>query len=183
MPENEKVKIHWDMKIQTDIKIMDHFRLDIVVEKESGYCNIILWSDIWNVSYIDRVEQTPLKSWLFQASIRNCLNCIHNCDDHSSLVVIYCVIHFWQQCCWERDRKGVQISRSEIGIEENQELQWSDGDCYSNRGFGATISKIVKKTNIIVIGTLEPSKRLASQEPLPFWDKHWSYKVQCRLWQ
>ena len=29
--------------------------------------------------------QSPLKSWLFQASIRNCLNCVHNCDDHSSL--------------------------------------------------------------------------------------------------
>ena len=29
--------------------------------------------------------QTPLKSWLFQASIRNCLNCVHNCNDHSSL--------------------------------------------------------------------------------------------------
>ena len=29
--------------------------------------------------------QTPLKSWLFQASIRNCLNCVYNCDDHSSL--------------------------------------------------------------------------------------------------
>ena len=27
----------------------------------------------------------PLKSWLFQAFIRNCLNCIHNCDDQSSL--------------------------------------------------------------------------------------------------
>jgi len=24
-------------------------------------------------------------SRLFQASIRNCLNCVHNCDDHSSL--------------------------------------------------------------------------------------------------
>ena len=23
--------------------------------------------------------------WLFQASICNCLNCVHNCDDHSSL--------------------------------------------------------------------------------------------------
>ena len=22
---------------------------------------------------------------MFQASIRNCLNCVHNCDDHSSL--------------------------------------------------------------------------------------------------
>jgi len=58
-------------------------------------------SDIWNVSFIElriwnqvsddhrsyernlRV-QTPLKSWFFQASIRlNCLNCVHNCDDHS----------------------------------------------------------------------------------------------------
>ena len=29
--------------------------------------------------------QTPLKSWLFQASISNCLNCVHNCDDHSIL--------------------------------------------------------------------------------------------------
>ena len=29
--------------------------------------------------------QTPLKFWLFQASIRNCLNCVHNCDDHSLL--------------------------------------------------------------------------------------------------
>ena len=28
---------------------------------------------------------TPLKSWLFQASIRNCLNWVHNCDDHSLL--------------------------------------------------------------------------------------------------
>ena len=42
MPENEKVKIHWDMKIQTDIKIMDYSRPDIVVEKECGYCNITL---------------------------------------------------------------------------------------------------------------------------------------------
>ena len=29
--------------------------------------------------------QTPLKSWLFQASPRNCLNCVHNCDNHSLL--------------------------------------------------------------------------------------------------
>ena len=29
--------------------------------------------------------QTPLKSWLFKASMRNCLNCVHNCDDHSLL--------------------------------------------------------------------------------------------------
>ena len=29
--------------------------------------------------------KTPLKSWLFQASIHNCLNCVHNRDDHSLL--------------------------------------------------------------------------------------------------
>ena len=34
--------------------------------------------------------QTPLKSWLFQASIRNCINCVHNCDDHSSLYFVVC---------------------------------------------------------------------------------------------
>ena len=47
-----------------------------------------LWSDIWNVSYIElRIwnVQTSLKSWLFQASVRNCLNCVHNCDDHGLL--------------------------------------------------------------------------------------------------
>ena len=27
--------------------------------------------------------QTPLKSWNFQASLRNCKNCSHNCEDHS----------------------------------------------------------------------------------------------------
>jgi len=32
-----------------------------------------------------------LKSWIFQASIRNCLNCVRNCDDHSLLdfVTVY----------------------------------------------------------------------------------------------
>ena len=29
--------------------------------------------------------KTPLKSLLFQASIRICLNCVHNCEDHSLL--------------------------------------------------------------------------------------------------
>jgi len=28
-----------------------------------------------------------LKSWLFQASIRNCLNCVHNCDDHIAYLI------------------------------------------------------------------------------------------------
>ena len=37
----------------------------------------ILNCGFWNRS-------NPLKSWLFQASTRNCLNYVHNCDDHSS---------------------------------------------------------------------------------------------------
>ena len=38
------------------------------------------WSDIWNTSYASYTSYTPLKSWIFQASIRNCKNCVHNCD-------------------------------------------------------------------------------------------------------
>ena len=30
-------------------------------------------------------EVTPLKSWLFQASVRNCLDCVQNCHDHGLL--------------------------------------------------------------------------------------------------
>ena len=33
--------------------------------------------------------QTPLKSWLFQASIRNCLICVHSCDDHRLLYIVF----------------------------------------------------------------------------------------------
>ena len=32
--------------------------------------------------------QTPLKSWIFQASLCNCENCIHNCEHHILLVFI-----------------------------------------------------------------------------------------------
>ena len=69
----------------------------------------LLWGDIWNISYVElRIwnqvsydhrtgvarsrDQTPLKSWLFQPSIRNCLNCVQVCDDHSLLNLI----NYWQ---------------------------------------------------------------------------------------
>ena len=65
-----------------------------------------LWSDIWNVSYIElRIwnVQTPLKSWLLQASIRNCLNCVHNCDDHGLLEIfllcLFCPRLEWEYLC------------------------------------------------------------------------------------
>ena len=48
--------------------------------------------------------QTPLKSWLFQASIRNCLNCVHNCDDHSSLDCFFCFTLFLFYFCFFLDR-------------------------------------------------------------------------------
>ena len=35
--------------------------------------------------YMRSRVQTPLKSWLFQSSVRNCLNCVQNCDDHGLL--------------------------------------------------------------------------------------------------
>ena len=45
--------------------------------------------------------QTPLKSWIFQASLRNCKNCVHNCKDHSftwfhirSSYIIHFIYHF-----------------------------------------------------------------------------------------
>ena len=45
--------------------------------------------------------QTPLKSWIFQASLRNCNNCVHNCEDQSfiwfhirSSYVIHFIYHF-----------------------------------------------------------------------------------------
>ena len=30
--------------------------------------------------------QTSLKSWIFQTSLRNCKNCVHNCEDHYSSI-------------------------------------------------------------------------------------------------
>ena len=38
--------------------------------------------NFWVMNAISRV-QTPLKSWIFQASLRNCKNCVHNCEYHS----------------------------------------------------------------------------------------------------
>ena len=43
-------------------------------------------SQLWTqFKQLRREAWTPLKSWLFQASLRNCLNCVHNCDDHGLL--------------------------------------------------------------------------------------------------
>ena len=51
-----------------------------------------LRNDLLSFSWLERRigiarsrVQTPLETWLFQASISNCLNCPHNCEDHSLL--------------------------------------------------------------------------------------------------
>ena len=54
-----------------------------------------------------------LKSWLFQASLRNCLNCVHYCDDHSSLgnffveylpkLIMNNQYFLHQRCCYYRN--------------------------------------------------------------------------------
>ena len=45
--------------------------------------------------------QSPSKSWIFQASLRNCKNCAHNCEGHSftwfhirSSYMIHFIYHF-----------------------------------------------------------------------------------------
>ena len=52
--------------------------------------------------YREVTHSNPVKSWLFQPSIRNCLNCVHNCGDHglldfkihSSLYGTFHIYHF-----------------------------------------------------------------------------------------
>ena len=38
--------------------------------------------------YREVTGSNPVKSWLLQASVRNCLNCVQNWDDHGLLVMI-----------------------------------------------------------------------------------------------
>ena len=59
-----------------------HLSLEIVLLKQSKQ---IKWAMIIAVMNARSRVQTPLKSRLFQASIHNCLSCVHYCDDHSSL--------------------------------------------------------------------------------------------------
>ena len=53
---------------------------------ELNFCNCVekpvSWLERRTGNARSRV-QTPLKSWIFQASLRNCKNCVHNCEDHS----------------------------------------------------------------------------------------------------
>ena len=56
--------------------------------KWMSYCEVIY--EMFHIlncggTFASSRVRTLLKSWLFEASVRNCLNCVHNCDDHSLL--------------------------------------------------------------------------------------------------
>ena len=50
----------------------------------SGYIQLVRASH----RYREVLVQTPLKSWIFSGFLRNCINCVHNCEDHSSLETV-----------------------------------------------------------------------------------------------
>ena len=58
-------------------------------------------TDVGSWSFVGSNSPVPLKSWIFQASLRNCKNCAHNCEDHSftwfhirSSYMIHFIYHF-----------------------------------------------------------------------------------------
>ena len=59
--------------------------------------------------------QIPLKSWIFlRLLLRNCINCVHNCQDHSSLDKILLLIS--QERKTLRNRTGNSSSTWKSGI-------------------------------------------------------------------
>ena len=59
----------------------------------SGFIAQLVRASHW---YREVTGSNPVESWLFQDSISNCLNCVHNCDDHSLLDYTILCIHAHQ---------------------------------------------------------------------------------------
>ena len=59
-----------------ELRIWNQVKLWIFAVMNAIFCNCVEKPEKFRV-------QTPLKSWTFQASPRNCKNCVHNCEDHS----------------------------------------------------------------------------------------------------
>ena len=88
----------WGMNVKWYMKCFIYWTADL---KSSKLWSSQLWTQfkqlrteawksqdfngVWTRDLAMSRVQTPLKSWLFQASICNCLNCVHYYDDHSSL--------------------------------------------------------------------------------------------------
>ena len=84
--------------------------------------------------------QTPLKSWLFQASdIRNCLNCVHNWDDHSLLnnnndKIIIIITKQWTAFTKTIIPQGMFRRTKEKGCKSRCEQEWSYSCKYLESG-------------------------------------------------
>ena len=64
------------------------------------------------------------KSGLFQASIRNCLNCVHNCDDLSSLDFKLCFEDkVYQKANFKNLRADFILSFSKVVCQQNSQIQ------------------------------------------------------------
>ena len=94
----------------------------IRVKKTKFFCSGTLWHVICIRKHRTGVArsriQTQLKSWLFQASIHNCLNCVHKCDDHSLLDFkirswIYETFHISLHIHSSRDHYNSQMTSSQ----------------------------------------------------------------------
>ena len=66
-------------------------------------------------------EATDVGSWIFQASLRNCKNCVHNCEDHSftwfhirSSYMIHFIYHFIVKTHWVIRWKVISLIDSVI---------------------------------------------------------------------
>ena len=57
--------------------------------------------------------QTSLKSWLFQASLRNCLNCVHNCNDHGLLDYVL-IWYSFLSCIFQKVGRTWYLSNSSL---------------------------------------------------------------------
>ena len=61
--------------------------------------------------------------WLFQASIRKCLNCVHNCDDHS-LLDFKSAVQYMKHLKYHFTLKYVQTFRAEPFIKKPIVASW-----------------------------------------------------------
>ena len=76
--------------------------------------------------------QTPLNSWLFHASTRNCLNCVHNCDDHSLFVISVCWASIFLQVNMVKTKVANRLHASTVAksLLVRQHLVRQDKQCY-----------------------------------------------------
>ena len=89
----------WLVGVITLVLLIHNYCLETKTGKNQPWVDIIFDSEKSLISTWDKRAwkrnthrspktfrtSAPLKSWIFQASIRNCKNCVHNCKGHSLL--------------------------------------------------------------------------------------------------